>query len=64
MSELREEEDDLDDQKSYDLDEEDRLACELDDDVLRSHLGYGMLGVIPLPTRHDEYEHMALNFRG
>ena len=54
-----------DDNVSVDLDEEEsELVNDLDDDVLRSHLGYGSLGVIPLPTRHDEYEHMVVNFRG
>ena len=27
-------------------------------------MGYGQLGVLPLPIRHDEYEHMMVNFRG
>ena len=54
-----------DDNISIDLDdEESELVNDLDDDILRSHLGYGSLGVIPLPTRHDEYEHMVVNFRG
>ena len=22
------------------------------------------MGIIPLPSRHDDYEHMAVNFRG
>ena len=54
-----------DDKLSVDLDEEEKLEYgSLDDDVLRAHLGYGHIGVIPLPTRHDEYEHMIVNFRG
>lgn len=32
--------------------------------MLRSHLGYGNIGVVPLPTRHDDYEHMFVNFKG
>lgn len=54
-----------DDGESVHLSDEDsRQFGDLDDDVLRSHLGYGSLGVIPLPTRHDDYEHMVVNFRG
>ena len=54
------------DKLSIDLDEEEEKLefGSLNDDVLRSHLGYGSIGVIPLPTRHDEYEHMVVNFRG
>ena len=54
------------DKISIDLDEEEAKQefGSLNDDVLRSHLGYGSIGVIPLPTRHDEYEHMVVNFRG
>ena len=45
--------------------EEEKQECiELDDDVLKSYLGYGHIGVVPLPTRHDDYEQMVVNFRG
>ena len=44
--------------------EDDEEFLQLGDDILRSHMGYGQLGVLPLPIRHDEYEHMMVNFRG
>ena len=53
-------------QESYNLSDQEEAQeyCALTDDILRSHMGYGQLGVLPLPTRHDEYEHMSVNFRG
>ena len=42
--------------------------CLFDEDIdfedLKAHLGYGQIGVLPLPTKWDEYEHSAMNFRG
>ena len=36
----------------------------MDLEELKAHLGYGQIGIVPLPTKFDEYEHNVINFKG
>ena len=45
-------------------DGEEISEVEIKKEACKKYLGYGHTGVIPLPTRYDDYEHRSLNFRG